>query len=60
MGGAAVFVRTRVVAQTLLDYIESGETLDAFFADFPSVSREQLVAMLDAGAALLVATIPAR
>lgn len=55
MGGTAVFVGTRVPAQTLLDYLESGETLDAFLADFPSVSREQVVATLDAGTALLVA-----
>ena len=60
MGGAAVFVDTRVPAQTLLDYLESGETLAAFLADFPSVSRERVVAMLDAGAAVLAATVTAR
>lgn len=57
MGGTAVFAGTRVPAQTLLDYLESGETLDAFLADFPSVTREQAVATLDAGTALLVAQV---
>ena len=55
MGGTPVFVGTRVPAQTLLDYLESGETLDAFLADFPSVTREQAVSTLDTGTALLVA-----
>ncbi len=55
MGGTPVFAGTRVPAQTLLDYLESGETLDAFLADFPSVTREQAVATLDAGTALLIA-----
>ncbi len=55
MGGTPVFVGTRVPAQTLLDYLESGDTLDAFLADFPSVTREQAVATLDVGTALLIA-----
>lgn len=55
MGGTPVFVGTRVPAQTLLDYLEGGESIDAFLEDFPSVTRAQAVAMLDAGAALLVA-----
>lgn len=55
MGGMPVFVGTRVPAPSLLDYLESGDTLDAFLADFPSVNREQAIATLDAGAALLIA-----
>lgn len=55
MGGTPVFVGTRVPAQTLLDYLESGDTLDAFLADFPSVTREQAIATLDVGTALLIA-----
>lgn len=55
MSGTPVFVGTRVPPQTLLDYLESGDTLDAFLADFPSVTRGQAVATLDVGTALLIA-----
>lgn len=46
MGGAAVFAGTRVPVQTLLDYLEGGETIDDFLEGFPSVSREQVIAFL--------------
>jgi uncharacterized protein (DUF433 family) len=46
MGGTAVFSGTRVPVQTLLDYLESGESIDDFLAGFPSVSREQVVEFL--------------
>ena len=36
MGGTPVFVGTRVPAQTLVDYLEGGDSLDEFLADFPS------------------------
>jgi uncharacterized protein (DUF433 family) len=39
LGGAPVFVDTRVPVQTLLDYIQAGDSLDEFLDDFPSVSR---------------------
>ena len=55
MGGTPVFVVTRVPAQTPLDYLESGDTLHAFLSDFPSVTREQAIATLDVGTALLIA-----
>lgn len=47
MGGAAVFSGTRVPVQTLLDYLEAGESIDDFIAGFPSVSREQVIAFLE-------------
>jgi uncharacterized protein (DUF433 family) len=47
MGGTAVFCGTRVPVQTLLDYLEGGETIDDFLAGFPSVTREQVVAFLE-------------
>jgi len=47
MGGAPVFCGTRVPVQTLLDYLEAGESIDDFLAGFPSVSREQIVAFLE-------------
>ena len=47
MSGSVVFTCTRVPAQTLLDYIEEGDTLDHFLDDFPTVSREHAVAVLE-------------
>ena len=47
MGGAPVFPGTRVPVQTLLDYIEAGETIDDFLEGFPSVTRGQVIAFLE-------------
>jgi uncharacterized protein (DUF433 family) len=46
LSGTPVFVGTRVPVRTLLDYLEAGDPLDEFLADFPSVTREQAVAAL--------------
>lgn len=48
MGGTPVFQGTRVPLRILIDYIESGHTLDEFLDAFPTVSREQAVAALGA------------
>jgi uncharacterized protein (DUF433 family) len=56
MGGTAVFPSTRVPVQTLLDYLEAGETIDDFLEGFPSVKREQVIAFLEAATERLVAT----
>lgn len=40
LGGTLVFSGTRVKAQTLLDYLSAGDTLDLFLEHFPTVSRE--------------------
>ncbi|MEK6371369.1 MAG: DUF433 domain-containing protein [Acidobacteriota bacterium] len=54
LGGTPVFVGTRVPVQTLLVYLEGGETLEEFLDNFPTVSREQAIAFLEeAGRALL-------
>lgn len=54
LGGTPVFVGTRVPVQTLLVYLEKGETLEEFLENFPTVSREQAVGLLEeAGRALL-------
>ena len=45
--GDPVFVGTRIPARALLDYIDGGDSLDAFLDNFPSVSREQAVAFLE-------------
>ncbi len=47
MGGAAVFRGTRVPLHTLLDYLETGESIDDFLEGFPSVRREQVIAFLE-------------
>jgi uncharacterized protein (DUF433 family) len=47
MGGAPVFVGTRVPLRNLIDYLEGGYTLDEFLDHFPSVSREQAIAALE-------------
>jgi uncharacterized protein (DUF433 family) len=46
LGGTPVFIGTRVPVQTLLDYLEAGDSLNEFLTDFPSVTREQVVAAL--------------
>jgi uncharacterized protein (DUF433 family) len=55
MGGTPVFVGTRVPVQTLLDYLEGGETIDDFLSGFPSVSRAQVIAFLEQAKDQLVA-----
>jgi uncharacterized protein (DUF433 family) len=47
LSGTPVFAGTRVPVQTLMEYIEGGDSLDDFLADFPSVSREHALAMLE-------------
>ena len=47
MSGTPCFAGTRVPARTLLDYFEAGETLESFFEDFPTVTREQAIAYLE-------------
>jgi len=47
LGGVAVFYGSRVPVQTLIDYLASGETIDAFLDDFPTVSKEQAVRFLE-------------
>jgi uncharacterized protein (DUF433 family) len=54
MGGEPVFVGTRVPVKTLLVYLESGETIEEFLDNFPTVKKEQAIAFLEkAGRALL-------
>ena len=57
MGGTAVFYGTRVPVQTLLDYLEAGETIDDFLAGFPSVTREQVIAFLEEAKDRLVQSV---
>jgi uncharacterized protein (DUF433 family) len=47
LGGEPVFVGTRVPVRTLLVYLESGETLEEFLDNFPTVTKEQAIVFLD-------------
>ena len=47
MSGTPVFKGTRVPIQTLIDHLEAGDSLDVFLADFPSITREQAVAVIE-------------
>jgi uncharacterized protein (DUF433 family) len=57
MGGAPVFGGTRVPVQTLLDYLEAGDSIDEFLEGFPSVSREQVVSFLEQAKDRLVESV---
>lgn len=54
LGGTPVFRGTRVPVKTLLDYLEAGDRLDEFLDHFPSVSREQAIAVLELAKEILV------
>lgn len=55
LGGVPVFKGTRVTAAALFDYLEGGDSIDDFLMDFPSVHREQVIALLEHQRASLVA-----
>jgi len=56
MGGTPVFAGTRVPVQTLLDYLENGESIDDFLEGFPTVRREQIIGFLEEAKARMVAS----
>jgi uncharacterized protein (DUF433 family) len=56
MGGTLVFAGTRVPVQTLLDYLKAGESIDDFLDGFPTVTREQVIALLEEAGRQLVNT----
>lgn len=47
MSGTPVFTGTRVPIQTLLDYLEAGESIDDFLEGFPTVKKKQIIAFLE-------------
>jgi uncharacterized protein (DUF433 family) len=55
LGGTPVFAGTRVPLRNLIDYLEKGYSLDEFLDAFPSVSREQAIAALEAAHEALTA-----
>ncbi|MFY9825460.1 MAG: DUF433 domain-containing protein [Thermoanaerobaculia bacterium] len=54
LSGTPVFAGTRVPVQTLIDYLEAGDPLDSFLDDFPSVTREHAVAVLELAKTVLL------
>lgn len=55
LGGTPVFVGTRVPIQTLIDYLEGGESIDDFLKGFPTVTRDQVIAFLEEAKTRIVA-----
>jgi len=55
MGGTPCLAGTRVPFQTLLDYLEGGDSLDEFLEDFPSVKRDAAVSALQQAGDLALA-----
>ncbi len=53
LGGTPVFAHTRVPVRILLEYLEAGDRLDDFLQDFPSVSRDQAVSLLERAKSIL-------
>jgi uncharacterized protein (DUF433 family) len=48
LGGTTVFAGTRVPVRTLFEYLEDGYPLDFFLRQFPSVRRQDAIALLEA------------
>lgn len=53
LGGTPVFKGTRVPIESLFDHLEAGVSIDAFLDDFPSVTKEQAIAVLEIANKLL-------
>ena len=49
-----MFIGTRVPVQNLFDYLEAGDRIDDFVDDFPAVTREQAIAVLESAREALV------
>ena len=55
MSGEVVFAGTRVPVQTLIDYLEEDSRLDEFLEDFPTVSREHAIQVLELAKEAMIA-----
>ena len=47
LAGTPVFIGTRVPVQSLFDHLEAGDSIDDFLEEFPSMKREQVIAVLE-------------
>ena len=60
LGGTPVFIGTRVPIRIIFEHLEAGDSLEVFLEDFPSVSRERAIQVLeDAKMALVLDAHPA-
>lgn len=57
MGGTPVFVGSRVPLQNLIDSLEGGESIEDFLDGFPSVKRDQVIAVIEAGKLRMLETV---
>ena len=57
MGGTPVFVGTRVPLQNLIDSLEGDESVEEFLEAFPTVKREQAIAVIEAGKLKMLETV---
>lgn len=60
LSGEPVFNGTRVPIKNLFDYIETGETLETFLLDFPSVNKKQTLDLLESAEELLIENISSK
>ena len=59
LSGTPVFAGTRVPVQNLIDCLESGDSIDLFLYDFPTVRRGQVIAVLEAVKREMLEAVPA-
>lgn len=59
LGGTPVFMGTRVPVESLFDHLKHGHSIEYFLHDFPSVSREQVEALLDEAKSKTLPNTPA-
>ena len=57
MGGTPVFAGTRAPLQNLIDSLEDGESVEDFLEAFPTVTRQQAIAVIEAGKLKLLETV---
>lgn len=58
LGNTPVFAGTRVPVQNLIDCLEAGDSIDLFLYDFPTVKREQVIAVLEAAKQEMLEAVP--
>ena len=58
MSGTPVFCGTRVPVQTLIEYLEAGDSIDEYLEGFPTVTRAQVIAFLEEAKEKLVESVP--
>lgn len=57
LGGTPVFSGTRVPVRILMEHLEAGDRLDEFLEDYPTVTRDQAIAVLECAKAILVGRV---